>query len=54
MILRRLISLALMWPATGFFMRPVRRAWRIAIGVAFVIGPCLWYYSAMISIALLS
>lgn len=46
--------LVLTLPSTGCCMKPVRLGWRILIGVAFVVGTALWYFSAMISIAMLS
>ena len=46
--------LVLALPSTGFFRRPLRLHWRLMIHCAFLAGTCLWYFSAMISIAMLS
>ena len=48
------LFLVLVMPATGLFLPPVRKRWRILAGLSFVLGTGLWYFSAMISIAMLS
>lgn len=44
----------LLWPATGLGLPPLRKRWHVLIGVAFVLGIGVWYFSAMVSIAMLS
>lgn len=48
------VFVLLTFPSTGLFIGRVRLGWRILIGVAFVLGTGLWYFSAMVSIAMLS